>query len=127
MPTTAQEIRAAVEERFAQVACSPDQERKFPVGPASAKKLGYDPARQRLPGTLRANPPSRTTSSHIFPRAGCAVSKTRGISATYPRANASKSISPCPPKISGYGSVISCMPQTLVNKQHAVSRAFALG
>jgi hypothetical protein len=43
MPTTAEEIRAAVGQRFAQVARSPDQERKFPVGPASAKKLGYDP------------------------------------------------------------------------------------
>ena len=43
MPTAAEEIRAAVEQRFAQVARSPDQEKKFPVGPASAKKLGYDP------------------------------------------------------------------------------------
>lgn len=43
MPTTAEEIRAAVEQRFAQVARSPGQERTFPVGPASAKKLGYDP------------------------------------------------------------------------------------
>jgi SAM-dependent methyltransferase len=43
MPTTATEIRAAVEQRFAQVARSPEQERKFPVGPLSAKKLGYDP------------------------------------------------------------------------------------
>jgi SAM-dependent methyltransferase len=43
MPTTAAEIRAAVERRFAQVARSPGQEKKFPVGPASAKKLGYDP------------------------------------------------------------------------------------
>ena len=43
MPTTTEEIRAAVEQRFAQVARSPDQERKFPVGPVSAKKLGYDP------------------------------------------------------------------------------------
>jgi hypothetical protein len=42
MPSSAAEIRAAVEQRFAQVARSPDQERKFPVGPASAKKLGYD-------------------------------------------------------------------------------------
>jgi hypothetical protein len=39
----AAEIRAAVEQRFAQVARSPEQERKFPVGPASAKKFGYDP------------------------------------------------------------------------------------
>jgi ubiquinone/menaquinone biosynthesis C-methylase UbiE len=36
-------IRAAVEQRFAQVARSPDLEQKFPIGPASAKKLGYDP------------------------------------------------------------------------------------
>ena len=43
MPTTAEEIRAAVEQRFAQVARSPDKEQKFPVGPVSAKKLGYDP------------------------------------------------------------------------------------
>jgi hypothetical protein len=36
-------IRAAVGQRFAQVARSPGPERKFPVGPASARKLGYDP------------------------------------------------------------------------------------
>jgi arsenite methyltransferase len=41
--TTAEEIRAAVDQRFAQVARFPGQEQKFPVGPASAKKLGYDP------------------------------------------------------------------------------------
>jgi hypothetical protein len=43
MPTTAAEIRATVEQRFAQVARQPGQEKKFPVGPASAKKLGYEP------------------------------------------------------------------------------------
>ncbi len=43
MPEQAEEIRAAVEQRFAQVARSPGQEQKFPVGPASAKTLGYDP------------------------------------------------------------------------------------
>ena len=43
MPTTADDIRAAVEQRFARVARSPAQETKFPVGPASAKSLGYDP------------------------------------------------------------------------------------
>jgi SAM-dependent methyltransferase len=43
MPITAEEIRAAVEQRFAQVARSPDQEKKFPIGPASARKLGYHP------------------------------------------------------------------------------------
>jgi SAM-dependent methyltransferase len=43
MPDTPDAIRAAVERRFAQVARSPGRETKFPVGPASAKKLGYDP------------------------------------------------------------------------------------
>jgi hypothetical protein len=43
MPTTAEAIRAAVEHRFAQVARSPGQEKKFPVGPESARKLGYEP------------------------------------------------------------------------------------
>jgi len=43
MPITAEEIRSAVGERFAKVARTPDQEKKFPVGPGSAKKLGYDP------------------------------------------------------------------------------------
>ncbi len=43
MPTTPEAIRAAVKERFTQVARSPEQEQKFPVGPASAKKLDYDP------------------------------------------------------------------------------------
>jgi SAM-dependent methyltransferase len=53
MPTAAEEIRAAVEQRFAQVARSPDRERKFPVGPSSAKKLGYDPQEiDTLPGSL---------------------------------------------------------------------------
>ena len=39
-----EEIRAAVERRFAEVARTPDRETKFPVGPGSAKALGYDPA-----------------------------------------------------------------------------------
>jgi hypothetical protein len=43
MPTTAEEIRAAVDQRFAQIARWPDRETKSPVGPASARKLGYDP------------------------------------------------------------------------------------
>jgi SAM-dependent methyltransferase len=43
MPETAAEIHAAVKQRFTVVAASPGQEKKFPVGPASAKKLGYDP------------------------------------------------------------------------------------
>lgn len=43
MPTTAEQIRAAVKQRFAKVARLPGQEKKFPVGPVSAKKLGYNP------------------------------------------------------------------------------------
>ena len=39
MPTTAEEIRAAVVQRFAQVARSADQEQKFPVGPARTHRL----------------------------------------------------------------------------------------
>jgi arsenite methyltransferase len=56
MPEDADEIRAAFEQRFARVARSPDQEQKFPVGPASAKKLGYDPEE------IDALPPSVTES-----------------------------------------------------------------
>jgi SAM-dependent methyltransferase len=37
-------LRASVLDRFRKVATAPDQERKFPVGPQSANKLGYDPA-----------------------------------------------------------------------------------
>ena len=49
-------LRAAVKERFAAVAASPGQEKKFPVGPASAKKLGYDAQE------IDALPPSVTES-----------------------------------------------------------------
>jgi len=47
MPTESQQpanVRASVKDRFRRVAIAPDQERKFPVGPESAKKLGYEPA-----------------------------------------------------------------------------------
>ena len=37
-------LRSAVIDRFRSVATAPVQERKFPIGPASAKKLGYDRA-----------------------------------------------------------------------------------
>jgi len=45
MPTQTQQpdnLRASVIDRFRRVAMKPDQERKFPVGSESAKKLGYD-------------------------------------------------------------------------------------
>jgi hypothetical protein len=53
---TSDDLRAAVKERVAAIASSPDQERKFPVGPASAKKLGYDSQE------IDALPPSVTES-----------------------------------------------------------------
>lgn len=43
MNPTSAELQATVKERFAKVAQTPEQEKKFPVGPASAKKFGYDP------------------------------------------------------------------------------------
>ncbi len=46
MPTQSQQpedLRASVINRFRRVAIAPHQERKFPVGPMSAKKLGYEP------------------------------------------------------------------------------------
>ena len=37
-------IRKTVRERFSRLALSPESERKFPIGPESAKRLGYAPA-----------------------------------------------------------------------------------
>jgi len=37
-------LRASVIERFGRLAVAPEQERKFPVGPDSAKRLGYEVA-----------------------------------------------------------------------------------
>ena len=42
MSESPEEIRATVLERFTRTAHAPDQEKKFPVGPNSAKALGYD-------------------------------------------------------------------------------------
>ena len=56
MNSSSTELRATVKERFAKVAQAPDQETRFPVGPASAKKLGYDPSE------IDALPPSVTDS-----------------------------------------------------------------
>jgi len=50
------EILTSVAERFAAIARSPEQEKKFPVGPESAKKLGYDPRE------IDSLPPSVTES-----------------------------------------------------------------
>jgi SAM-dependent methyltransferase len=71
MIENAEAIHAAVEQRFAQVARSPGQEQKFPVGPASAKKLGYDPKE------IDALPPAVTESF-------CGVGKPLGLGAVDP-------------------------------------------
>lgn len=42
MPENTEEIRASVVRRFTRLAETPDPERTFPVGPDSAKALGYD-------------------------------------------------------------------------------------
>lgn len=44
MQETPDQIKAEIKQRFVKVALSPQEERKFPVGPASAKRLGYDAA-----------------------------------------------------------------------------------
>ncbi|MBI1903475.1 MAG: methyltransferase domain-containing protein [Planctomycetia bacterium] len=49
-------LHASVVERFTKIATSPGAEQKFPVGPKSAKRLGYDAAE------IDALPPSVTES-----------------------------------------------------------------
>jgi arsenite methyltransferase len=44
MKTTPGQIRAEIKQRFVKVALCPKEEQKFPVGTASAKRLGYDAA-----------------------------------------------------------------------------------
>lgn len=47
------EVHAAVVERFTRIADDPSQEKKFPVGPDSAKRLGYDPTEvDELPASV---------------------------------------------------------------------------
>lgn len=53
MNQTQDNIKAEIKQRFVKVALSPEQETKFPVGPESAKRLGYDAAEiDALPGTV---------------------------------------------------------------------------
>lgn len=40
----AQDVRSAIKERFARVALTPLESQPFPIGPDSARRLGYDPA-----------------------------------------------------------------------------------
>jgi arsenite methyltransferase len=47
------DLRASIIDRFSRIATAPDQERKFPVGPESARRLGYDASViDSLPPTL---------------------------------------------------------------------------
>jgi len=47
------DLRTSVIDRFRRVATTPDQERKFPIGPENAKTLGYDPeALDALPASV---------------------------------------------------------------------------
>jgi arsenite methyltransferase len=50
------DLRASVIDRFSRIATAPEQERKFPVGPESARRLGYDAS------VIDALPPSLTES-----------------------------------------------------------------
>jgi SAM-dependent methyltransferase len=42
MKETRDQIKAEIKQRFVKLALTPQEEQKFPVGPASAKQLGYD-------------------------------------------------------------------------------------
>jgi hypothetical protein len=42
MQQTPEQIRAEIKRRFVKLAVAPQDERKFPVGPPSAKRLGYN-------------------------------------------------------------------------------------
>jgi hypothetical protein len=44
-------VRASVIDRFGKLAMAPDQERRFPVGPENASRLGYDVAELDAPPT----------------------------------------------------------------------------
>jgi SAM-dependent methyltransferase len=56
MQETPEQIEREIKQRFVMLAPSPQGEQKFPVGPASAKQLGYDAA------TIDALPASVTES-----------------------------------------------------------------
>ncbi len=53
MHETTERVQAQIQERFGRIATTPGQEQKFPVGPESAKRLGYDPQEiDRLPRSV---------------------------------------------------------------------------
>lgn len=48
-----EEVQKAIKERFCRIAKNPASEQRFPVGPESAKRLGYNPAEiDGLPGSV---------------------------------------------------------------------------
>jgi SAM-dependent methyltransferase len=52
-PGLASDLRASILERFGRIARTPQEERRFPVGPESARQLGYrDSDVEALPSTL---------------------------------------------------------------------------
>jgi len=53
MANTSEQIKADIKQRFVKLALRPQEEQKFPVGPASAKRLGYESqAIDALPGSV---------------------------------------------------------------------------
>jgi SAM-dependent methyltransferase len=53
MHETTERVQAQVQERFGRIATAPEQEQRFPVGPESAKRLGYKPQEiDRLPQSV---------------------------------------------------------------------------
>ena len=53
MPQTTEQVRAMVRERFSRIARAPAQEKKFPIGPESASRLGYESSElDGLPATV---------------------------------------------------------------------------
>lgn len=53
MKETPDQIKAEIKQRFVKMALAPKEEQKFPVGPASAKRLGYDAKEiDGLPGSV---------------------------------------------------------------------------
>jgi len=72
MPETPDAIRGTAVERYCRIAKSAAQEKKFPVGPNSAKTLSYEPqeidnlpARVRI--VLRRRQPARVRSDSGWP------------------------------------------------------------
>jgi arsenite methyltransferase len=52
MKESPDQIKADIKQRFVKLALSPQEEQRFPVGPASAKRLGYDAQEiDALPGS----------------------------------------------------------------------------